>query len=125
MWIQPASQEYGGDAASRFLKTSCPALLRKTDTSHKILPARIRTKVVKHRHCKLYDPEYPLLIRLLEAFEGGSQVAKADIDDGNVKWRNVLALGHRVEFVEDVQRLRPLACQRISTAQLSLIIGSL
>ena len=91
--------------------------MRKTDPSHEILPARIGPQVVKHRKRQLDDSENPLLIGLLQQLECGSQVTESGVNDGNIKWGDVLLVGQRCQFVEDLYRLRPLTIQCVSTAQ--------
>jgi hypothetical protein len=48
IWIQPAQESRQLSLGSS--KHSGPALFQETDTSHEILPARIGTEAVEHRH---------------------------------------------------------------------------
>jgi hypothetical protein len=91
--------------------------MRETDTSHEILPARIGPQVVKHRKRQLDDSENPLLIGLLQQLECGSQVTESGVNDGNIKWGDVLLVGQRLQLIEDTFRLRPFTCQCIGAAQ--------
>jgi len=91
--------------------------MRETDPSHEILPTRIGSQVVKHRKRQLDDSENPLLIGLLQQSECGSQVTESGVNDGNIKWGDVLLVGQRLQFLEDTFRLRPFTRQRVGAAQ--------
>src|SRR2546430_6042929 len=96
--------------------------MRETDPSHEILPSRIRPQVVKHRKRQLDDSEDPLLISLLQQLECGCQVTESGVNDGNIKWGDVLLVGQRLQFLEDTFRDRKSTRLNSSHSQISYAV---
>src|SRR5579863_1274095 len=90
---------------------------RKTNTSHQVLPARIRPQVVEQGRREFNEAEHPLPIRLLQLFENRGQVTHAHMNDGDVKRGNVCLVGKRLDSVEDFESLDLLARQGIGSAE--------
>ena len=81
----------------------------QANAQHEITPSRIGMQGIEHGHCQLYDSKHPLLIRLLKIREASSQVSETDVDDGEIKRRDVSLLGQCFDAVEDLEGPRLVA----------------